>query len=123
LFRDEAAAARASIALIFLSFALAGLASRAGKRPQAAGSVTHHRLRLRATMLLVSIAVFVFGAAWAFEAQITVMGTGGAAHGHWSANAERIGGDSEGTGSGQRRQVGQAFLVARTTSASDTGQN
>jgi hypothetical protein len=76
LFRDEAGAARASIALIFLSFALAALASRAGRRPQAAGSVTPHRLRLRATMLLVSIAVFVFGAAWAFEAQITVMGTG-----------------------------------------------
>ena len=76
LFRDEAGAARASIALIFLSFALAALASRAGRRPQAAGSATPHRLRLRATMLLVSIAVFVFGAAWAFEAQITVMGTG-----------------------------------------------
>lgn len=74
MFRDQTGAARASIALIFLAFALAALARRPVTAP---GAATRTRLlRLRAGMLLLSGLALVVGIAWAFDAQITVMGRG-----------------------------------------------
>jgi hypothetical protein len=73
MFRDQTGAARASIALIFLSFALAALARRPVTTP---GGHMGKRARLRAGMLLVSALALVVGIAWAFDAQITVMGRG-----------------------------------------------
>jgi hypothetical protein len=76
LFRDQTGAARGSIALIFVSFALAALAARTGAGTGVLGSPTRRRLRLRAALLLISTAAFVGGVAWAFDAQISVMGRG-----------------------------------------------
>jgi hypothetical protein len=73
MFRDQTGAARASIALIFLSFALAALARRPVTTP---GGHAGKQARLRAGMLLVSALALVVGIAWAFDAQITVMGRG-----------------------------------------------
>jgi hypothetical protein len=67
MFRDQTGAARASIALIFLAFALAGLA----RLP-----ATALGQRRRALILLASGLVLVVGIAWAFNAQIVVMGNG-----------------------------------------------
>jgi hypothetical protein len=72
LFRDQTTVARLAIALIFLSFLLAALASRT-----AAGSgLLSGRPGVRVVLLLLSTAAFITGAAWAFDAQIAVMGTG-----------------------------------------------
>jgi hypothetical protein len=76
LFRDETGAARGSIALIFVSFALAAVAARTGAGTGVLGSPTRRRLRLRAALLMISTAAFVGGVAWAFDAQISVMGRG-----------------------------------------------
>ena len=73
LFRDQSGAARASIALVFLSFALAALARRPVTTP---GRGAGKQARLRAVMLLVSALALVVGIAWAFDAQIAVMGRG-----------------------------------------------
>jgi PA-IL-like protein len=75
MFRDQTGAARASIGLIFLSFALAALARRtaaAGGQPERVGRLQ----RLRGGMLLLSGLTLVVGIAWAFDAQISVMGRG-----------------------------------------------
>lgn len=72
LFRDQTGAARASIALVFLSFALAALA----RRPVTPGAGAGRQARVRAGMLLVSALALVVGIAWAFDAQIAVMGRG-----------------------------------------------
>jgi hypothetical protein len=76
LFRDRTDTARASIALIFLAFALAALASRSAERSGVLGSIAGGRPRRRAGLLLLSSAVFVASVAWAFDAQISVMGRG-----------------------------------------------
>ena len=72
LFRDQTGAARGSVALIFLSFALAALATRTANTTR----VLRSTLSVRAGLLVLSTALFVLGAAWAFDAQITVMGHG-----------------------------------------------
>ena len=72
LFRDQTGAARAAIALVFLSFALAALA----RRPVTPGAGAGKQTRVRAGMLLVSALALVVGIAWAFDAQIAVMGRG-----------------------------------------------
>jgi hypothetical protein len=72
LFRDQTTVARLAIALIFLSFLLAALASRT-----ATGSgLLSSRPGARVLLLLLSTATFIAGAAWAFDAQIAVMGSG-----------------------------------------------
>lgn len=77
LFRDQTGAARGAVALIFLSFVLAALATRTAA---AAGSVapatSSRRIGAKAVLLLASTALFVAGVAWAFDAQISVMGRG-----------------------------------------------
>jgi hypothetical protein len=76
MFRDQTGAARASIALIFLSFALAALARRPITTPGGHAGKRARLLKLRAGMLLLSGVTLVVGIAWAFDAQITVMGRG-----------------------------------------------
>jgi hypothetical protein len=71
LFRDQTTVARLAIGLVFLSFLLAALASRA-----AAGSLVSRRAGPRGLLLLLSTAAFIVGAALAFDAQIAVLGTG-----------------------------------------------
>jgi hypothetical protein len=75
MFRDQTGAAQASIALIFLAFALAGLARLPAS---AAGSSAGRarRGRQRSLILLASGLVLVIGIALAFNAQIVVMGHG-----------------------------------------------
>lgn len=74
MFRDQTGAARASIALIFLAFALAALARRPVTAP--ATATRSRQMRLRAGMLLLSGLALVVGIAWAFDAHVTVMGRG-----------------------------------------------
>jgi hypothetical protein len=71
LFRDQTTVARLAVGLVFLSFLLAALASRTG-----AGSSIGRGSGRRALLLLLSSAAFIAGAAWAFDAQIAVMGSG-----------------------------------------------
>jgi hypothetical protein len=77
LFRDQTGAARASIALVFLSFALAALATRTAAAAGVVRPATGTRgASVRVALLLASTALFVIGVAWAFDAQISVMGRG-----------------------------------------------
>jgi hypothetical protein len=76
MFRDQTGAARASIALIFLSFALAALARRPVTVPGGQSGKRARALRLRTGMVAFSAVTLVVGIAWAFDAQITVMGRG-----------------------------------------------
>jgi hypothetical protein len=76
MFRDQTGAAQGSIALIFLAFALAGLARLPAIAPGSSAGRMFRRQRLRALILLASGLVLVIGIAWAFNAQISVMGHG-----------------------------------------------
>jgi hypothetical protein len=76
LFRDQTGAARASIALVFVSFALAALARRPVTTPGGHVGKRVRRRDLRAGMLLISALTLVVGIAWAVDAQIAVMGRG-----------------------------------------------
>jgi len=78
LFRDQTGAARAAVALIFLSFVLAALATRTAAATSSGARATSsgRRIGVKAALLLVSTALFVAGVGWAFDAQISVMGRG-----------------------------------------------
>jgi hypothetical protein len=76
MFRDQTGAARVSIGLIFLAFALAGLARLPATVPGSSAARMFRRQRLRALILLASGLVLVVGIAGAFNAQIVVMGNG-----------------------------------------------
>jgi hypothetical protein len=75
MFRDQTGAAQASIALIFLAFALAALA-RLPATAAGSSAVRVRRQRQRSLILLASGLVLVIGIALAFNAQIIVMGNG-----------------------------------------------
>jgi predicted cobalt transporter CbtA len=74
MFRDQTGAARASIGLIFLAFALAGSARLPATAPGSSAARMFRRQRLRALVLLASGLALVIGIAGAFNAQIVVMG-------------------------------------------------
>jgi hypothetical protein len=78
LFRDQTGAARAAVALIFLSFVLAALATRTAAATSSGARATSsgRRIGVKAALLLVSTALFVAGVGWAFDRQISVMGRG-----------------------------------------------
>jgi hypothetical protein len=76
MFRDQTGAAQASIALVFLAFALACVARLPATAPEASAASTFRRQRLRALVLMASGLLLVLGIAWAFNAQIVVMGKG-----------------------------------------------
>src|SRR4051812_22163730 len=76
MFRDQTGVARASIGLIFLSFALAALARRPTATASGQPARSPRLQRLRGAMLLLSGLTLVVGIAWAFDAQISVMGRG-----------------------------------------------
>src|SRR3954452_1378908 len=76
MFRDQTGVARASIGLIFLSFALAALARRPTVTASGQPARSPRLQRLRGAMLLLSGLTLVVGIAWAFDAQISVMGRG-----------------------------------------------